>query len=35
VDQAGGVARIPIDRAKALLLEKGLRAGPDKKKESK
>jgi hypothetical protein len=35
VDQAGGVARIPIDRAKSILLEKGLRAAPDKKKEAK
>jgi hypothetical protein len=31
VDQAGGVARIPVDRAMSILVEKGLRAAPDKR----
>jgi len=31
VDQAGGVARIPIDRAMSILVEKGLGAASDKK----
>jgi hypothetical protein len=35
VDQAGGVARIPIDRAMSIVLEKGLGAAADKKKEAK
>jgi hypothetical protein len=35
VDQAGGIARIPIDRAMSIVLEKGLGAASDKKKEAK
>ena len=35
VDQAGGVARIPIDRAMSIVLEKGVRPAADKKKETK
>jgi len=35
VDQAGGVARIPVDRAMSILVEKGLGAASDKKKEAK
>jgi hypothetical protein len=35
VDQAGGVARIPIDRAMSLVLEKGVGSTSDKKKEAK
>ena len=35
VDQAGGVARIPIDRAMSLVLERGVAPAPDKKKEAK
>jgi hypothetical protein len=33
VDQAGGVARIPVDRAMSILVEKGLGAGSDNKKK--
>jgi hypothetical protein len=35
VDQAGGVARIPVERAMSILLEKGVGAASDKKKEAK
>jgi hypothetical protein len=35
IDQAGGVARIPIDRAMSLVLEKGVAPTSDKKKEAK
>ena len=35
VDPATGVARIPIDRAMSLLVERGLDAASDKKKEAK
>ena len=35
VDQAGGVARIPVDRAMSILLDKGVGAASDKKKETK
>ena len=35
VDQTGGVARIPIDRAKAMLLEKGVGAVREPPKEAK
>ena len=35
VDQAGGVARIPIDRAMSIVLQKGVGPGADRKKEAK
>jgi hypothetical protein len=35
VDQAGGVARIPIDRAMSIVLEKGVGPASGKKKEAK
>jgi hypothetical protein len=35
VDQAGGVARIPIDRAMSIVVEKGLGAASSQKKEAK
>jgi hypothetical protein len=35
VDQPGGVARIPIDRAMSIVVEKGLGAASGKKKEAK
>lgn len=35
VDQAGGVARIPVERAMSILVERGLGAASDKKKEAK
>jgi hypothetical protein len=35
VDQAGGVARIPVERAMSILLEKGVGAASDPKKEAK
>jgi hypothetical protein len=35
VDQAGGVARIPIDRAMSIVLEKGVGPAAGKKKEAK
>jgi hypothetical protein len=35
VDQPGGVARIPIDRAMSIVLEKGLGAAGTEKKEAK
>ncbi|HMI82719.1 MAG TPA: hypothetical protein VK550_01435 [Polyangiaceae bacterium] len=35
VDQAGGVARIPVERAMSILAERGLGAVSDKKKEAK
>ena len=34
-DPAAGVARIPIDRAMSILVERGLGAASDKKKEAK
>jgi hypothetical protein len=35
VDRPGGVARIPVDRAMSILVEKGLGAASDRKKEAK
>jgi hypothetical protein len=35
VDQSKGVARIPVDRAMSILVERGLGAVSDKKKENK
>ena len=35
VDPAAGVARIPVDRAIAIIAEKGLGAASDRKKEAK
>ena len=35
VDQTGGVARIPVDRAMSILVERGLGAASDKKKEGR
>ena len=35
VDQPGGVARIPIDRAMSIVLEKGVGPATGKKKEAK
>ena len=35
VDQTSGVARIPIDRAISIVLEKGLGTASDKKREAK
>jgi hypothetical protein len=35
VDKAGGVAHIPIDRAMSIIVEKGLGAASDKKREAK
>lgn len=35
VDQPGGVARIPIDRAMTIVVERGVGATSDKKKEAK
>jgi hypothetical protein len=35
VDPARGIARIPVDRAMSIVVEKGLDAASDKKKEAK
>jgi hypothetical protein len=35
IDQPGGVARIPIERAMSIVLEKGIGPSLEKKKEAK